>query len=157
MKKIAVMIMAAFSALMMVSCDKYEDGRPQKSVINEFKRMYPDAFDVEWEWQGTNWEVSFETGKRPNGIEHEAWYDTDGNWIRTETDLLLANVPQNIKDYLAADPTYGNAYNTDHDVDYIQTPDGEYYRFELLVGGVQVRVDVTPDGKVTLANGLFSY
>ena len=70
MKKI--MILAAVLAATMISCDKYEDGRPSKDVISQFDRMYPEAFDVEWGREGTYWEVSFETGARPNGIEHES-------------------------------------------------------------------------------------
>ena len=83
-----IMIFAAIAAALMTtaSCDRYDDGRPDKNVRSEFERMYPDAFDVEWEWDGKYWKVSFETGTRPNGIEYEAWYDTDGNWIKTIKD-----------------------------------------------------------------------
>lgn len=43
----ALMLLAAAGA-----CEKYEDGRPSKDVRTEFARMYPDAWDVEWEPQG---------------------------------------------------------------------------------------------------------
>lgn len=151
MKKIMIVAAVAVAALMMVSCDKYEDGRPSKDVRNEFSRMYPDAFDVEWEWNGTYWDVSFETGKRPNGTEHEAWYDKDGNWLRTVTEMLVSAVPQQIKDFLAADPTYGQGSIADPEAEYIETPEGNFYRFDVSLAGNRVEVDVNVNGEVTFA------
>ena len=86
MKRIIVIAVIAAALTAISSCDRYDDGRPGKNVRSEFARMYPEAFDVEWEWDGKYWNVSFETGTRPNGIEHEAWYDADGNWIKTIKD-----------------------------------------------------------------------
>ena len=142
----AVMLLVAAGA-----CEKYEDGRPSKDVRTEFARMYPGAWDVEWEPQGGYWKVSFETGTRPNRIEHKAWYDDAGNWIMTETDMLLSSVPQVIKDYLAADEVYGNAAISDNDVEFWQKPEGDFYRFDLRLDGREVEVDVTEDGKVSPA------
>lgn len=151
MKKMIIAAAAFIAAIAFVSCDRYEDGRPSKDVRSEFARMYPDAFDVEWEWDGMNWDVSFETGKRPNGTEKEAWYDADGNWLRTITDMMLSAVPQNIKDYLAADPVYGTSPIADNEVEFIETPSGNFYRFELSVEGRRVEVDVNVNGEVTFA------
>jgi hypothetical protein len=80
MKKMMILAAALF-AMATVSCEKYEDGRPPQVVINSFNDMYPGAFDIEWEWDGRYWEVSYETGTRPNGTEHEARFDNDGNLI----------------------------------------------------------------------------
>lgn len=149
MKKI--MLLAAVLAAMMISCDKYDDGRPQKDVRNEFNSMYPDAFDVDWEWEGAYWIVSFETGSRPDGIEHEAIYDADGNWIQTKTEISIGNVPQFIRDFLTADPVYGSASLADNEADYIETPSGNFYRFSIRLDGITVEVDVNENGKVSLA------
>lgn len=151
MKKIMMILAAAIAAATLISCDKYEDGRPDRSVRNQFDKMYPGAFDIEWEWEGTFWEVSFETGSRPNGTEREARYAEDGTWIRTKTEMFLTSVPQQIKDFLAADPTYGNAPYADNEIDFIETPAGDFYRFDLRVNGAVVEVDVTTDGEVKLA------
>lgn len=150
MKRI-ILILAAVAALATTSaCDKYDDGRPSKDVRSEFNRMYPDAWDIEWEYNGMYWEVDFETGSRPNGIEHSAWYDASGNWVQTRTAVAMAAVPQNIKDYLAASE-YGNMQFEDYFVDLYETPSGNYYRFDLVVNGRETEVDVTEDGKVSLA------
>lgn len=143
--------MAAVAALVLAAaCEKYDDGRPPKNVRSEFDRMYPDAWDIEWDYEGTAWVVDFETGPRPNGVEHTAIFDLSGNWISTETELPLTSVPQNIKDYLAASE-YGDAQYEDYFVDFFETPTGKFYRFEVYLNGGKAEVDVTEDGKVSVA------
>lgn len=151
MKKILYVLGAVAIAFVAVMCEKYDDGIPAKSVRNEFKSMYAGAKDVEWEREGAYWKVSFEAGTYPNRVDHEAWYDEAGNWIMTETDLLLSSVPQEIKDFLAADAVYGTATISDNDVEFWQKPDGNFYRFDLRHDGREVEVDVTEDGKVSPA------
>lgn len=143
---------AVFSAMLtFVNCDKYEDGRPDKAIRNDFKAMYPNARDVEWDREGAYWTVSFETGARPDDVDHEAWYDASGHWVMTKTEVALSNVPQKVKDYLAADPTYGNASFEDFDAEFIEKPSGNFYRFDLILDGREVEVDVTEGGEVTPA------
>lgn len=132
------------------SCDRYDDGRPSKDVRAEFSRMYPDAYDVEWEWTGNGWEVTFDTGNRANPDEHEAYYSTDGSWLMTKTEVLLTAVPENIKEFLALDPEYASASFEDNDAEYIETPSGNFYRFDLVSGGKKIHVDVNADGDVNL-------
>lgn len=151
MKRLLYVLTAALAIFASVSCDRYDDGRPSKDLRSEFNRMYPDAFDVEWDWDGTYWEVSFETGSRPDGVEHEAWYDRSGQWIRTSTEMLLSAVPQRIKDYLFADPAYTAASFADNDAEYIETPSGNFYRFDIYSGDRKIEVDVNINGEVTFA------
>ena len=144
-----MMIISAVMLLGVVaSCEKYEDGKPVKDVRAEFARMYPDAWDVEWEYKGTIWEVSFETGTRPDGTDRQAWYDMDGNWVQTVTDVFIVSVPQNIKDYLKASE-FASGQFVDDDADYIEKPDGNFYRFDIRFDGKEIEVDVTEDGKVS--------
>lgn len=143
--------MAAVAAIVLAAaCDRYDDGRPPKDVRSEFDRMYPDAWDIEWDYEGTAWVVDFETGPRPNGVEHTAIFDLSGNWISTETELPLTSVPQKIKDYLAASE-YGDAQYEDYFVDFFETPTGNFYRFEVYLNGGKAEIDVTEDGKVSVA------
>lgn len=151
MKRIIVMLAVAAAVVMAASCEKYEDGRPSKDVRSEFERMYPKAWDVEWERMGEYWEVTFETGSRPDGTEHKAWYDKGGNWIQTVTDVLLSSVPQEIKNYLQ-ESEYGTAQFEDYDAEYFETQSGgAFYRFDLIAGGREIEVDVTLNGEVTPA------
>lgn len=149
MKRV-LLIVAAIALLAAAACEKYDDGRPSKDVRSEFSRMYPDAWDVEWDYEGTCWEVSFETGKRPNGIDHTALYGTDGTWISTSTDILLSAVPEDIRNYLATSE-FGTARIIDNDAEYIETPSGNFYRFDMSAGGERIEVDVNENGDVSLA------
>lgn len=150
MKRIMAILAVVAAIAAVSSCDKYDDGRPSKDVRSEFNSMYPDAWDVEWEFNGLYWEVDFETGSRPNGIEHSAWYDKAGKWIQTKTELAYEAVPQKIKDYLAASE-YGSYSLEDYFVDYYQSPSTDFYRFDILMNGREAEVDVAEDGKVALA------
>ena len=154
--KLLMITSAVFAAMMaLVNCDKYEDGRPDKVIRKDFETMYPGARDIEWDREGEYWVVSFETGTRPNDIDHEVWFDNMGNWFMTKTDVALSAVPQEIKDYLAADPTYGRATFEDYDAEYIERPSGNLYRFDLILDGREIHVDVTEDGNVTAAKHNF--
>lgn len=150
MKRLYVVLAVAMAAIALLSCDKYEDGKPAKAVRSNFDKMYPDARDVEWESQRGLWVVSFETGNPPDLVDHEAWYDADGGWIRTETEMAAGALPQKVLDALAASE-YASAVIDGNDVVYVETPDSSWYRLELFFGGVEIHVDVTEDGKVTLS------
>ena len=92
--------------------------------------------------------VSFETGRRPDGTDRKAWYDKGGVWIQTVTEVPLADVPQNIKNYLQ-ESEYGGAQFEDNDAEYFETQSGgEFYRFDLVSGGREIEVDVYPGGDV---------
>lgn len=138
-------LIVGITAAAAVSCDRYEDGRPAKVVRKEFARMFPDARDVEWEAEDGLWKVSFEIGTGVAKTDYEAWYDVEGVWMRTAKDLFPSAVPQEIKEILNASE-YGSAMIDD--VEYVQTPDEEFYHFELKLAANEVYVDVYADGRV---------
>lgn len=151
MKKYIFIAAMALSLLALASCEKYEDGRPSKAVRNEFKSMYPDARDIEWEVEAGYWAVSFETGKAPDVKERTAWYDAAGNWIRTKTEIPVSALPQEIKNYISGS-SYAGATIADVDADYYETPSGNFYRLDIIYDGVKMEIDVSEDGKVTVAD-----
>ena len=145
-----LMILTVVAATVVMACDMYEDGIPPKNIRNEFKAMYSDARDIDWDREGTNWKVSFDTGTMQNRVEHEAVFDASGKWVLTETELYLSAVPQSVKDALSASAEYGLLPLDDNEVKFYQTPAGNFYRFELRKDGRDIDVDVTEDGKVSL-------
>lgn len=150
MKKIMLLVAVA-SSLVLMACDMYDGGIPSKSVRKEFKAMYPEARDVEWDREGVHWSVSFEIGTSPNVVEYEAMYDRNGNWLMTEHDVPFSAVPENIRKYLSSSHEYGILPLDDNEVKYYQTPSGNFYRFDLVKEGRDIDVDVSEDGKVSLA------
>ena len=87
----------------------------------------------------------------PLSLDHEALFDASGNWIMTETDILVRDLPQSVKEALAASPEYGKMPYRDNDAEKYDTPSGVFYRIELSNAGAEVKVDVTEDGKVSPA------
>lgn len=146
-----VLVAGIVATFVMMACDVYDDGVPSKSVRNEFKAMYSGARDIEWEREGLNWSVSYEMGTFPNVVEYESLYDRNGKWIMTENDVPLSAVPENIKGFLAASKEYGSLELDDNEVEYYQTPDGNFYRFDLVRAGRDIDVDVSENGTVSLA------
>ena len=57
--------------------------------------------------------------------------------------------------FLEANPEYGILQLDDREVEYYQTPSGNFYRFDLKLAGRDIDVDVTEDGKVSLAKKLY--
>ncbi len=165
MKSIFAMMAAAASLFALASCDMIDDGfmddmgnpatktAPSKAAENGFENQIPngaDVWDVEWDFEGTYWEVEFKTGTRPFGKEYTMYFDLDGNWLATKTEVLLKDVPQNIIDAFKASE-YGTARMDDNEVDYIETTTRKFYRFEIEVKGRDAEIDVDLDGGVTLA------
>ena len=70
-------------------------------------------------------------------------FDSSENWVYTRTEVRRSDVPEVVMSALQASE-YGN-YRID-EVDYYESPDGNFYRFDLEYGDDDVKVDVAADG-----------
>ena len=151
---IAAIVAAIFS---LAACERIDYdlppgvAKPDKQLTKLFNESYPDARDIEWEYVGGAWIVSFETGRGANEVDYKVWYDADGNWLMTKRDYHISAVPQTVKDALSADPEYGSARVEDNEVEYYKTPSENFYRFDVIHNGREVEVDVTEEGVVSPA------
>lgn len=116
------------------------------SIEELIASMYPDARIVEIDVENGMTEVEIIDGR----VCREVFFDASMNWLFTRTEVRLSDVPDDIMAFLKASE-YGE-YRVD-DVDYYQTPDSEFYRFDLELRDDDVKVDVFADGTVTLVNG----
>ena len=64
-------------------------------VVNNFKKEFPKAKDVEWEMKGVVYNVEFEIGI---STDYEAWFDTSGNLIKYTQEIPNRELPKTIKD-----------------------------------------------------------
>lgn len=151
MRKVFTIIALVAGGMLLGACEMYEDGRPSKTVRSEFKSAYPEARDIEWERVGSFWVCSFETGNYPNEIDHESWYNEDGKWLATLTSVSLSGVPQEFKTSLGKSE-YGTATFEDDDAEFVETPAGNFYRFDVEFNAKEIDLDVYPDGDVILAD-----
>ena len=77
-------------------------------------------------------------------LEKSAWFTQAYEWLMTETDYEppFTGVPQAVID--AANAQYPN--HVLEDIDYIETPDDDYYRVEMEQGDRDVYLNIEEDG-----------
>jgi hypothetical protein len=63
-------------------------------IVNNFQQTFPKAYDIEWELNGENYKVEFETGLL--GTDHDAWYDKTGKLIRHKEEISKSDLPQKV-------------------------------------------------------------
>jgi len=86
----------SFSICYSQELDVPEEKLPP-AVLENFKKMFPEAKDVEWDKFPDFYEVDFTDGK----LEKEAIFGNDGTWMITERTVPHNKLPQAIKDGLA--------------------------------------------------------
>lgn len=122
-------IVSFFISTMFLSCDD-DNITPDKNVRDTFESMYPNATRIEWEIEYGYYVVDFRQG----GHEKEAWFDTSGAWLMTETDLGRT-APEIIA--AALSNTEYASWRID-DVDYIEQKDKDpFYIVEVEKGSAE--------------------
>lgn len=133
----------ALSVCVFQSCDNDNDPTPSyvsTAATSAFTSQYPSAADAEWETRNDYLVVDFEQG----GVDMEAWYDSDGNWYMTETDIPYSQLPGAVKSAIQASDY---ATWTVDDVDKIERKDTEtIYVVEVEQGNNDVDLYYTADG-----------
>lgn len=118
----AIGLIAAFA---LTSCSDDDGNMSSKNVpaqvIETFESMYPDS-SAKWEKDHGMLKAEF----WKNGNEAEAWFETNGKWVRTETDYNAA-LPAPVQNYL--DTNY--ATYVVEDVDVVETRQDKYFEIEL--------------------------
>lgn len=165
MKRILFIVALTTAVMTMSSCNKY-DGyalsdavrqnsklMPPKSVTDDMpqeKLQIPEnARDVEWEKEGSLWVLSYDYGRGEGRKEVDVYFDADGIWLMTKTDMSMKEVPQFIKEYVTSSDIYGTARFSDRDAELIETPSGNSYVFEVLLDMREIDIEVTEDGDIT--------
>ena len=91
--------MTIFTSLLLAgfaftSCDDDNDNyTPGEEIVNVLYEKYPNAQRVDWELQRDHYVADF----RDNNIEKEAWFNTKGEWVMTESDIPFEALPQAIQ------------------------------------------------------------
>lgn len=135
-----VLLFCTFAA----GCTGLEQIQPEAHV-STFKKLYPKSSHVEWERENGLIKVEFRDGR----YEKEAWFLTDGTWVRTVTEIPYHEVPAAV--VTAIQNRLGNGWTID-DIDLVEQKDDptRYYLAECeKKGGKQeVHLRITPDGTI---------
>lgn len=134
-----VTLFAIISAF-LVGCDNYDDFVPETTIVNAFQDKYPDAKKVSWENK-----LDYKVAEFiQDNHSCEAWFDTSGKWIMTETDILFEQLPLPIQEHFVLSAYAG--WRID-DVDKIERYNTEtVYIIEVESGEQEVELYYSADG-----------
>ena len=141
--KFLILLFSISSCLSWTACDDDPDDRylPGQTITKALTEKYPEAQRVSWENKHGYEVADFYLGND----EKEAWFDPQGNWVLTETELPFSAVPAIIKEQLAAGP-YAQ-WNIKNDVDKIERPETPtLYIIEVEKGKQEIDLHYTENG-----------
>lgn len=139
-KILSIIVLTALSTFAASCSNDYYV--PNSDIKGTFKTMYPKVLFVDWEQKLGFAKAEF----RANGSEKDAWFDTSGKWLMTETDLRANKIPANVKAAIKA--TKYSAWRIDN-VDYLEYADSKkVYVIDLEKGEAEVELHFSADGKL---------
>jgi Protein of unknown function (DUF2874). len=121
MKQKFLFLALALLTMSFVSCNDDDDANwdiVSTEVRTAFAEKYPSARNTEWENKGGYKVAEFVY----NDMETSAWFDPNGIWYMTETDLPFNSLPQAVKDAFGASEY--STWKVD-DVDMLERKDTE--------------------------------
>lgn len=139
--KLSVLVLAMCSMLAFTSCDDDDNNYvPNQTITKAFDTKYPNAGRVEWESKAGYEVAEFHV----SGNETEAWFDKDGNWLLTKTEIDYGQLPQDIRTAIAQS-IYKDWKTTDYDK--LEHPNAAtVYVVEAELGEQEVDLYFTEDG-----------
>lgn len=141
MKRFWMMLTAAL-VMGATACDKEEDVNPLEQLDTTTQAtlatLYPNATVVDVDHYTDYIEVEVADGT----TYRDVYFDKSGAWLRTETDVRIADLPAAVTAAIAASEY---AQMPIDDIDWVESPTGNYYDVELD-GTPDVYLKITADG-----------
>lgn len=127
-------------------CDDYENYLPGTAILSsEIKTFiatrYPESRIIESKMEHSRLEVEIIHENRGK----EIWFQLTGEWISTHYDVFWNEVPVKVTESLTQS-NYRD-YCID-DIEYYETPRGNYYLFELEKGNTEVALSIDLEGNI---------
>ncbi len=110
-------------------------------ILNKFNNQFSKAKDVEWEKGYDFYKVEFEASW---GLDHDVWYNENGEMIKHKEELMSKNLPRVIKTDLKS--KYKN-YLID-DVEKITEGNKITYKVEIEKLNEEVTLFYNEDGSI---------
>lgn len=140
MKTIKLFMLALFATGCIYAQD-IEANQVPSVIINNFKKEFPKASDIEWERQGNQYSVEFEIGFY---TDYEAWFNTSGDLIRYAEEISRTDLPQEIKDVIN---NQYQGYKIDDAIKFIENKI-ETYSVEIERGDDERNLLFSKNGKL---------
>ena len=140
MKYLLLVTMLTFGFL-STSCAQNKKAAPT-AVQTAFKGKFPTVQKAKWDMENDNkWEAEF----KMNSKEMSANFKNDGTWVETETKIKNADLPQAVKDAMAA---HFAGYKME-EASMVETADmAAGYEVEMEKGETTIEVLFGADGTV---------
>lgn len=90
---VLILMLFGVAGLVMTGCNNKHSYRPDAKIISAMNAKYPKATKVEWK-QKHDYQVA---EYYDNGIESKAWFDNNGKWLMTESDMKYSALPSTIR------------------------------------------------------------
>jgi len=137
MKAIQTLILGTSIGISFISCAQQT---PQK-VTDVFKAKYPTATHTKWENEKENtWEVEY----KMNNIEHSSNFNNEGEWLETETEIKISELPAVIKNAIKA--KYPTAEI--EEAEKVETPKYKGYEVEIENGETEMEIVLDEKGNI---------
>lgn len=124
MKKQFLVFGTALSIAFTTQAQDIPQSQVPSVIVNEFNKQFPKATDVEWEMDGSLYDVEFEIGWN---IDHEVWYNAEGKMVKHKEDISKSELPKAVIDKIKAD---FKGYSID-DLERISDNGKVVYKMEL--------------------------
>lgn len=118
--------------------DDLPSGGLNQSVNDFINQKYTGARIIETEYEKGYFEVDIYHENKEKTVR----FNAANTWINTQWDIRLSELPQAVKAAIANTHT---SYKID-DIEYFQTPNGEYFNVELEKGDSEVTLHIKADG-----------
>ena len=92
-QRIKAVLIAAVLTVTSFGFALAQSGAIPTSVSNAFKSEFPNARDVDWDKKQNLYEVEFEL----NRLDHEVWYNAEGQVVRHKQELKTRSVPAKVR------------------------------------------------------------
>ena len=143
MRKILfIVLLMTCSVALFASCGPTKDWNLSEQCMKTLNDRYANARILEVDYDDGMVEVEIRHDKK----DKEVLFTKSCEWVSTSWDVARRNVPNVVMK--ALQQKYPNARIDD--IDFIEMPQGSYYRFEIeLRGDRDEYVYITPQGVIT--------
>lgn len=136
--KIAALLLVATAT---VSAQDLKMDEVPATLQNTFSKSFSNTNDVEWEKKGDHFKVEFEINK----MDHDIWYDGDGNVMKSKMEIAESDLPSAIATAVK------NEY-ADYKIDSVEVYEQEgtkSYKIEIEKGWFNEReLTIDASGKI---------
>lgn len=114
MRKLKIVILLlTLTFIQTAFCQELRESEVPKTIVEQFKKKYPNVYVYEWEFDKKK--MIYEAEFIMKGHKHEAVFTPQGEWIKTERDIEIEEVPQLVLDSFSK-TSYSNWKVEDYEI-----------------------------------------